>query len=685
MKYSLLATTVVAALTMTIYSPLSGAKSTPTPDLRPQIGTYGLDLDARDESVKPGEDFFLYTNGSWYNSYELPADKSRYGSFTELSELAREQVKEIVDEIVGSDVLSGDEALIRDYYKAYMDTETINKKGISPLQPTLDEIRDLSTQKELALFFGKSWYHDAGSPIYSGIWYNRTDPRKYQLDIGVGGLGLPDREYYLNDDDRFVDLRAEYKAYIEKMLTFAGVEGASDKAQMILELEKTIAKVHWEREKYRDPNLTLNQITRETLLQDYPGFDWDVWFDGMEFKAPTLNVSEPGPLKAIIEIIATTPLDDWKDYLTFHAVSNNAASLSEDIYMAKFDFVGKTLSGRTEPAPRWKRAIDSMSDTESLGFAIGKSYAAKHFPEQSKVIMNDLVNNLLEALDKRLSKLDWMGEETKARAKAKLAAFNTKIGYPDNWVSFDGLEIKDDDLLGNRRRIVKFFHDKSVDAELKPTDRSKWEMTPQTVNAYYNASFNEVVFPAAILQPPFFDPNADAAVNYGAIGAVIGHEIGHGFDDEGSMYDENGIQNNWWTDEDRKAFEERSQMLVEQYNRYEPIEGNNVNGQMSLGENLGDLVGLAMAYEAYQISLNGREPRIIGGLTGDQRFFMSWAQVWKEKRTEQSMLNQIRSGIHSPGRYRALVPRNHDAWYEAFGVSPGDPLYLPPKERVKIW
>ena len=417
----------------------------------------------------------------------------------------------------------------------------------------------------------------------------------------------------------------------------------------------------------------------------YPDFDWNAWLDAMGFKAPELNISQPQPVKDVIEIINDTPLDDWKTYLTYHTISNNASMLSDDIYLANFDFYGKTLSGQQEPRPRWKRALSAMSGTTSLGFAIGKSYVDRFFPESSKTQMAELVENLRAALGERIDGLDWMGEETKVNAKAKLAAFNPKIGYPDEWISYEGLEITDQDLLTNERNISKFFHAKQVEDELEPTNRERWGMTPQRVNAYYNSSFNEIVFPAAILQPPFFDPNADPAVNYGAIGAVIGHEMGHGFDDQGSKSDAKGIQQNWWTDEDRAAFEAKADMLAAQYSAYEPIEGNFVNGRNSLGENIGDVGGLSMAYHAYKLSLNGKEAPVIDGLTGEQRFFLAWAQVWKEKRTEQSMLNQLRAGTHSPGRYRALAPRNHDAWYEAFNVQPGDALYLAPEERVKIW
>ena len=544
---------------------------------------------------------------------------------------------------------------------------------------------NMSTKKDLTEVFGNAWLTGAGSPINGGMWYNRLDPNEYQLSVGVGGLGLPDRDYYLSDDERFVKIREAYEAHIAQMLGFAKVENPEEKAAEILALETEIANVQWPREKRRDRDLTLNQIERAKLSDDYPNFDWDTYFAQTGYKVPELNISQPEPVKAVIEIINDTALDKWKSYLTYHTIKNNAGLLSEDIYLANFDFYGTTLSGQQEPRPRWKRAVSQMSGTQSLGFAIGKIYVNEYFPESSKTQMAELVENLRTALGQRIDNLDWMSEETKVNAKEKLMAFRPKIGYPDTWQSFEGLTIESDDLIGNVRNLREFFHQQSIEKELEKTDRERWGMTPQQVNAYYNSSFNEIVFPAAILQPPFFDPNADPAVNYGAIGAVIGHEMGHGFDDQGSKSDANGIQRNWWTDADRAAFEAKADKLAAQYSQYEPIEGNFVNGRNSLGENIGDVGGLAMAYHAYKLSLDGKEAPVIDGLTGDQRFFLAWAQVWREKRTEQSMLNQLRAGTHAPGRFRAQAPRNHDAWYEAFDVQPGDELYLAPEERVRIW
>ncbi|GEK10355.1 M13 family metallopeptidase [Pseudoalteromonas peptidolytica] len=650
-----------------------------------ELGTFGVDLTARDESVKPGDDFFMYASGTWYNNYEMPADKTRYGAFTALAERSEKQVNAIIEDIVSRENLNAQEQLIADFYNAFMDVETLNKLGITPIQGLLDEIKSIDNTDSLTKAFGQAWLTGANSPIGGGMWFNRLDPNKYEMSMGAGGLGLPDRSYYLEDAQRFVNTRAEYINHIATMLKFAGLDNTTERAQAILALETKMAEGHWPREKRRNRDLTLNQIKREDLAKEYPGFNWDLYFEQTGYQVPQLNMSQPDPIKAMIDLVNKEDLAVWKDYLTFHTISGNAGLLSEEIFNTNFEFFGKHLSGQQEPRPRWKRAVSQMSGTQSLGFAIGKVYVDKHFPESSKEQMSELVENLRKALGERIENLDWMSAETKVNAQAKLAAFVPKIGYPDVWQSFEGLTLKNNDLVGNVQNLRQFFRNDSVAKELEKTDRNRWGMTPQRVNAYYNSSFNEIVFPAAILQPPFFDPNADPAVNYGGIGAVIGHEMGHGFDDQGSKSDAKGIQRNWWTDADRAAFEAKADKLAAQYSKYEPIEGNFVNGRNSLGENIGDVGGLAMAYHAYKLSLNGKEAPIIDGLTGDQRFFLAWAQVWKEKRTEQSMLNQLRAGTHAPGRFRALAPRNHDAWYKAFDVKPGDKLYLAPEERVRIW
>lgn len=650
-----------------------------------ELGSFGVELAARNESIKPGDDFFKYAGGTWYDNFDMPSDKTRYGAFDKLAERSETQIKQLVEEISQGKDLDPEQQMVADFYASYMDTESVNAKGLTPLAATLDKIAKIQSKQLLTAAFGSAWLDGSISPITGSMGFNRLDPDQYQMSVSVSGLGLPDRSYYLEDTERFVDIRKAYVAHIEQMLNFAKVEGAGQKAQQILELETKIAEVQWPREKRRNRDLSLNQIEREYLTDTYTGFDWDTYLSKTGYNVPHLNISQPQPIKDVIKVIKEQPLDVWKDYMTYHTISNHASLLSDEIFNANFAFFNKTLRGQQEPRPRWKRAIAAMSGTQTLGFAIGKTYVEKHFPASSKSQMSELVENLRNALGERIDGLDWMGAETKVNAQAKLASFVPKIGYPDKWQNFDGLEIKADDLLGNVVRMRAFFREDSISKELQKTDRNRWGMAPQQVNAYYNSSFNEIVFPAAILQPPFFDPNADAAVNYGGIGAVIGHEMGHGFDDQGSKSDANGIQQNWWTDEDRAAFEIKADALAAQYSTYEPIEGNFVNGRNSLGENIGDVGGLAMAYHAYKLSLNGKDAPVIDGVTGDQRFFLAWAQVWREKRTEESMLSQLKGGTHAPGRYRALAPRNHDAWYEAFDVKPEDALYLAPEDRVRIW
>ena len=692
MKKSLIALAVVAAVALAACSEKPAqvdkteqAQTSQKQIQKPELGNFGVDLSARNETIEPGDDFFMHTNGTWYDNYVMPADKTSYGAFAVLAERSEDRVKAIIEELSGKKDLSDEEALIAQYYNSYMDLEAINAKGISPIQPMLNQIKAITNVSELANIFGSTWLMNSSSPIASGLSINRKDPNAYQTSVGVGGLGLPDRAYYLEDNERFASILSAYEKNIATMLSFAGEENSEQKAQQVVALETKIAEAQWPREKRRDRDLSLNQIERNQLSDSYANFDWDTYFAATGYAVKDLNVAQPQPIKDVIRIINDTPLDVWKSYLSYHLVSGNADLLSEEIVKADFDFYGTVLNGQQEQRPRWKRAVGSMDGTQSLGFAIGKVYVERHFPESSKEQMTELVKNLRKALGERITNLDWMGEETKKNAKEKLDSFNPKIGYPDEWQSFDGLALSSDDLVGNTIAMRKFFRDISVDEEFKETDRNEWFMAPQRVNAYYNPSFNEIVFPAAILQPPFFDPNADAAVNYGAIGGVIGHEMGHGFDDQGSKSDAMGVQRNWWTDEDRAAFEAKTNALIAQYDKYEALEGQFVNGANSLGENIGDVGGIAMAYHAYKLSLDGKEAPVIDGLTGDQRFFLAWAQVWRVKHTEEALLNRLRGGTHAPGRFRAQAPRNHDAWYEAFNVQPGDALYLPPEERVHIW
>ncbi|WP_286830551.1 MULTISPECIES: M13 family metallopeptidase [Kordiimonas] len=689
----------VAATALLLAACGNGEQSNDTPaneqvvakaEVKPELGSFGVDLTAQKESVKPGDNFFEYMNGTWLDTFELPADRTNYGAFTVLAERSRDRTKAIIDEVTAGDFPQGSvEQKIGDYYNSYMDVEAINARGIEPLRPLLDEIAAVEDVAGLIRMFGRDAKDSMISPVSGGLGIDRENPDYYILNLGLGGLGLPDRDYYLDDSERFLGIREAYKAHIAEMLGFAGVsaEDAASQAETILALETKLAEKQWERADRRDRTKNFNPTTMEELKANYTGFDWDAFFGagGLE-GLKKVNVTGPQPLKDAIALVNEVPVADWKAYLAYHTISNHAAILSEEIDTANFNFFGKTLRGQQEQQDRWKRATARVGALDALGEAIGQVYVKRHFPPEAKAEMVKLVENLRTAMGQRIDGLSWMGEETKKEAHAKLASFNPKIGYPDKWKDLSKIDIKDGDLFANAKAIDAFNYEDLLGRFKRKTDKDEWFMTPQTVNAYYNPQFNEIVFPAAILQPPFFDLGADAAVNYGGIGAVIGHEMGHGFDDQGSKSDATGVQRNWWTDDDRAAFEKLTSTLGGQYDQYEPVPGNHVDGTFTMGENIGDLGGLRMAYTAYKLSLNGKEAPVIDGLTGDQRFFMAWAQVWKRKYAEEELLNRLKSDPHSPSEYRVNgIVRNMDEWYEAFDVKEGDALYLAPEDRVQIW
>ncbi|MBK8284785.1 MAG: M13 family metallopeptidase [Ahniella sp.] len=576
---------------------------------------------------------------------------------------------------------------IRDLYASYMDVAARNKAGIAPIQPLLDQLADVDSRKELTEAFGRSNLDGTISPIGSVISPDRKKPERHLLSVGVVGLGLPDRDFYFNEAQRFQDIRNAYRKHIARMLTLGGFDRADERADAILALETKITSTHWERAQLRDRDKTYNLVSFDQLKRDYSGYDWRRHLLASGIKPPAeVNINTPSSLEPLIKLVNEVPVATWRDYLAFHAIDNHADLLSEEIDQASFAFNGEVLLGLKGQRELWKRAVDQVGGGFALGDAIGKRYVAAHFKPEAKLAMQRLVENLRSALRQNIEKLDWMGEATKAEAFQKHATLNPKIGYPDQWRDYSKLKIVHDDLIKNARALRQFYVDEQNARLKKPTDRNEWRMTPHTVNAYYNPTFNEIVFPAAILQPPFFDLNADPAVNYGAIGAVIGHEMGHGFDDQGSKSDFAGIQRNWWTAEDRERFETRTKALGDQYSKYCPLDGHCVNGQLSMGENIGDLGGLSMAYTAYQVSLNGQAAPELDGLSGDQRFFLAWAQVWKSKYRDEAMINQVRVGPHSPPRYRINGPlRNLNEWYQAFDVKPGDQLYLEPSARVRIW
>ena len=686
MKRSLLGLGIAGALTVAVSTATAAA-----PTGKAQLGSFGVDLTARDLTVKPGDDFNRYASGQWIDTYVLKDYETNYGSFNQLRDRAEEQTRALMDELLASKNLAAGSngRKLRDFYASFMDRAGRDAAGIKPLQPVLDRIAKIDSKDKLIAAFGNAGIDGSSAPFGMGVGIDRKDPNQYQVGLGVGGLGLPDRDYYLNQDARFVKIREAYLAHIQRMLGFAGVSGADAKAraEAVLALETALAKPQWERVKLRDRDKTYNQFTYAELQQKFPGYDWAAQLRAQGMPQPDkLNITTPDVIQPVIDIVNATPLATWRDYLAFHAVDGNADLLSSEIDAASFEFNGKVLGGQKAQREDWKRALALVGGRGGLGEALGELYVARYFKPEAKAAMDQLVENLRTALRSNIEQIGWMGEATKAEAYRKLASFRPKIGYPSKWKDYSSVTIKADDLLGNAVAMREFNRADQNRRVGQKTDREEWGMTPQTVNAYYNSAFNEIVFPAAILQPPFFEVHADAAVNYGGIGAVIGHEMGHGFDDQGSKSDADGIQRNWWTDEDRARFEQLTKALGAQYDAYCPLEGQCVNGGLTMGENIGDLGGVSMAYTAYQLSLGGKPAPVIDGLTGDQRFYLAWAQVWKSKYRDEALLRQLKTDPHSPGMYRANGPlRNLDGWYRAFEVKQGDAMYLAPEKRVQIW
>ena len=686
MKRSLLGVALLGALGLATWQAAAGG-----PSGKAQLGAFGVDLSARDLAVKPGDDFNRYASGHWLDTYQLRDDQVSFGSFAALRDRAEEQVHGLIEGLQArKDLKPGSNGQkVRDFYASYMDRTARDAAGIAPLKPMLARFAAIDGKAALVAAFAASGIDGSDAPLGLGVTTDRKDPDQYLVTLGLGGLGLPDRDYYLNQDPRFAKIREAYLAHIQRMLGFAGITGADAKAraEAILALETALAKPQWDRVKMRDRDKTYNVVSFAELKARYPGYDWDAQLSGQGMPVPTrLNIPTPDAVQPVIDVIDATPLATWRDYLAFHAIDGNAGLLSREIDDASFAFNGKVLGGQQAQRDDWKRAVQLVGGRGGVGDALGELYVARYFTPEAKAAMDQLVENLRAALRQNIEGLDWMGADTKAQAYAKLASFRPKIGYPSKWRDYSSVAVSPGDLFGNVVAVRAYNRADQNRRIGQKTDREEWGMTPQTVNAYYNATFNEIVFPAAILQPPFFDLNADPAVNYGAIGAVIGHEMGHGFDDQGSKSDARGIQRNWWTAEDRARFEQRTKALGAQYDAYCPLPGQCVNGALTMGENIGDLGGVSMAYTAYQLSLKGKPAPVIDGLTGDQRFFLSWAQVWKAKYRDESLLTMLKTDPHSPAMYRANGPlRNFDPWYQAWSVKPGDAMYVAPEQRVRIW
>lgn len=654
----------------------------------PQIGPWGFDLLGKDTAVRPGDDFFRHSGGEWMRREALPADRTRWGTFDQLAERAERDTRAIIEDLAAHPAAEGTpQRKVGDFYRAYLDTAAIDARGLTPAQPVLREIRKLASHAEVARLMYRPDV-PVNAPIVTGISIDQKNPDRYVVVVTHAGLGLPEREYYLRDDEQFRQIREQYRAHVARLLELGGVrrgQAAEQAAGRILALETEIAKRHWPIAKRRERELTYNLKSRSELVEMTKGFPMAEALSAAGLgKVSEFVVREADALSPLAVLFRRTPVATWQDYLAYHYLRANAAVLPSALDNEVFEFFGRQLNGQPEQRPRWKRAVDAVNG--ALGEAVGQVYVERHFSADAKRQMAALVENLRKAYAQRIRALPWMTEETKLVALEKLAAFRPKIGYPDRWRDYTGLEVVPMDAFGNARRAALFEWQRDLARLDRPTDRDEWFMTPQTVNAYYNPVFNEIVFPAAILQPPFFDPAADPAVNYGAIGGVIGHEMGHGFDDQGAKSDARGVLRTWWNERDEAAFKALGDRLAEQYSEFEPLPGLRLNGRLSLGENIGDLGGLSVALEAYRLSLDGRPAPIIDGLTGEQRFFHGWAQVWRTLFREQRLRNQIMTGPHSPAEFRVNgVVRNMDAWYEAFDVGPGDRLYLPPEQRVRIW
>jgi putative endopeptidase len=660
---------------------------------RPALGTFGFDTAGMDTSVAPGDDFYAYANGGWMKTTEIPADRPSYGAFAVLAQKAQADTRAIVENAANDAGASGDEKKIGDYYAAFMDEAGIEARGLAPVKPELDAIAAISDSASLAKELGGELRADVdllnATNYYTdrlfGLWVSQdiNEPSRVAPYLVQGGLGMPDRSFYL-DGGRMADLRKAYQAHVAKVLSLAGIADAQAKAARILALETAIARVHATQEDTNDVRKGANAWKRADFDARAPGLDWTAYFDAAGLgQQQDFIVWQPKAVAGISALVKSQPLDAWKDYLAYHALDRASPYLPKAFADESFDFHGHILNGTPQQSERWKRAIDDTSN--ALGEAIGKLYAQQHFSPETKARAQEMVKNILAAFGKRIDAVAWMSPETRAQAKAKLAGLKVGVGYPDAWRDYSALEVKRDDALGNAQRASLFDYRRNLAKLGKPVDHDEWYMLPQTVNAVNLPLENRLLFPAAILQPPFFDPDADDAVNYGGIGAVIGHEVSHSFDDTGAQFDASGKLRNWWTPEDLAKFQAAGAALAAQFDTYAPFPGLHVNGKLTLGEDIADVAGLATAYDAYHASWNGKPPATLDGYTPDQRFFLGFAQVWRTKFREAALRNRVLTDVHAPGMYRVLTVRNLDAWYPAFEVKDGQTLYLAPDKRVKIW
>ena len=650
----------------------------------PKFAPWGVDLTAADTNVKPGDDFWAFVNGAWDKRTQIAPDRTFVGIDSVLNDQIDKDVRSIIEAKAANPQASGRLGQqIGDFYGSWMDTATIERLGTAPVQPYLARIAAVSNKAQLATLFGSTGF---ASPINPYIQPGNDDPTHYEVNLYQGGISMPGRDYYLLQGEKYDKFRTAYRAYVTDIQKLAGIPDAEAKADRIVALETAIAKIHWTPEQSRDAKATNNPMSPAQLKAYAPGFDWDRFLGVLKINGQKrLNVNQKTAIRDEAKLIASTPLSTWKEWLAYRFVSDHASVLPAAFDDARFKFFSGTLRDVPAQRDRWKRGVDMVN--ASLGEGVGQFYVAEHYPAESDRQMGELIANIRAALQEKIRTNDWMDEPTRKEALAKLASFDPRTGHPAKYIDYSTLEVKRGDLLGNTLRSDEFEWNLLLDRMKRPVDKSLWDMLPQTNNAYYNPSTNQITFPAAILQPPYFDPSADPAANYGSIGATIGHEIGHGFDDQGRLYDASGKLRDWWTPKSAAAYSKQTAELVKQYDAYEPIPGTHIKGQLTLGENIGDLAGLEVAYDAYRryVAAHG-EPAVIGGLTGDQRFFIAYGYSWQSKFREGATRAQLLSDPHSPSKFRVNgVVRNMDAWYKAFNVQPGDKLYLAPNQRVHIW
>ena len=645
----------------------------------------GVNLSRIDKSIRPQDDFYRHVNGNWLNTFEIPDDKSNYGTFTELQEKAKKDIHEIIHSSLSENHIEGsDSQKIADLYKSYMDEEYIENSSTRYLEPELDRINQISNLTDLSSYMA---YADIVSSSPFGIYVSvdQKNPDQYIMYISQSGLSLPDRDYYLEESENMKKYRKQYKNYISQIFSFTGLEEPRKAAESILELETKIARIQWEREENRDPKKTYNLRTIEDLNKNQANIDWQSWLKSLAIEDyDTFVVRQPDYLDSLNKMIPTISLDRWKTYFKWQILNSFSPYLSKEFQDAHFNFYKKVLSGVSEEEPRWQRAVSLVN--RSIGELVGKAYVKKYFDSKSKEKMQDLVDNLKESYAISIQGLGWMSKKTKKEALKKLDKFRSKIGFPNEWKTYENLEINSQKLFHNIKNIRLFKFQENTSKLGKKINREEWKMNPQTVNAYYSPLTNEIVFPAAILQAPFFNFSADDAINYGAIGAVIGHEMGHGFDDKGSQFDGNGMLRDWWEKSDRDNFNERTRMLVEQYNNYTVVDGTKVNGEFTLGENIGDAAGVVIAFKAYQLSKKNKKDIKIDGLTGDQRFFFGWATIWARLYRDAELLQRIKTDPHAPSEFRCNGPLvNMPEFVKTFDVKENDGMYKSPEKQIKIW